>query len=261
MAVVSVPRPLRDQLGDAAADSLVDMLRHFEDDQEQRRAIQKEHLLEVPDERFLRHLAETEERLRKEIGTLRAEVGNQIGDVRKEIGTLRTDLGNQIADMRKELRTLRTAGGSRDRPRGRARGGPLSPPAWLAWSVDTRAPRPHRHGPGYGRPGAIPLRPRSCGGPSADPCDRIAGPCVHVCSDGAARRPGSMRWPTTTGSACSPNTAASASADCLLRLMSAPSIRFATSTAIDGPLDLVKPAVHLGKPAGHLGAELLHLTI
>ena len=98
MAVVSVPRPLRDQLGDAAADSLVDMLRHFEDDQEQRRAIQKEHLLEVLDERFLRHLAETEERLRDEIGTLRAEVG-------KEIGTLRIDLGNQIADVRKELNT------------------------------------------------------------------------------------------------------------------------------------------------------------
>ena len=116
MAVVSVPRPLRDQLGDAAADSLVDMLRHFEDDQEQQRAIQKEHLLEVLDERFLRHLAETEERLHEEIGALRAEVGKEIGDVRKEIGalraevgkeigTLRTDLGNQIADVRKELNT------------------------------------------------------------------------------------------------------------------------------------------------------------
>ena len=107
MAVVSVPRPLRDQLGDAAADSLVDMLRHFEDDQEQRRAIQKEHLLEVLDERFLRHLAETEERLHEEIGTLRAEVGNQIGDVRKEIGALRTEVGKEIGDVRKEIGTLR----------------------------------------------------------------------------------------------------------------------------------------------------------
>ena len=84
---MSVPRPLRDQLGDAAADSLVDMLRHFEDDQEQRRAIQKEHLLEVLDERFLRHLAETEERLHEEIGTLRTDLGNQIADVRKELNT------------------------------------------------------------------------------------------------------------------------------------------------------------------------------
>ena len=107
MAVVSVPRPLRDQLGDAAADSLVDMLRHFEDDQEQRRAIQKEHLFEVLDERFLRHLAETEERLHEEIGALRAEVGKEIGDVRKEIGALRTDLGNQIADVRKDLGDVR----------------------------------------------------------------------------------------------------------------------------------------------------------
>ena len=107
MAVVSVPRPLRDQLGDAAADSLVDMLRHFEDDQEQQRAIQKEHLLEVLDERFLRHLAETEERLHEEIGTLRAEVGNQIGDVRKEIGALRAEVGKEIGDVRKEIGTLR----------------------------------------------------------------------------------------------------------------------------------------------------------
>ena len=38
--------------------------------------------------------------------------------------------------------------------------------------------------------------------------------------------------PTTTGSASSPNTAASVSALCLLRLMSAPLIQFATSTAI-----------------------------
>ena len=72
-------------------------------------AIQKEHLLEVLDERFLRHLAETEERLHDEIGTLRAEVGKEIGTLRaevgKEIGTLRTDLGNQIADVRKELNT------------------------------------------------------------------------------------------------------------------------------------------------------------
>ena len=54
--------------------------------------------------------------MHEEIGTLRAEIGKEIGDVRKEIGalraevgkeigTLRTDLGNQIADVRKELNT------------------------------------------------------------------------------------------------------------------------------------------------------------
>ena len=111
MAVVSVPRPLRDRLGDAAADSLVDMLRHFEDDQEQRRAIQKQHLLEVLDERFLRHLAETEERLHEEIGALRAEVGKEIGDVRtdlgKEIGALRAEVGKEIGAVRKDLGDVR----------------------------------------------------------------------------------------------------------------------------------------------------------
>ena len=100
MAVLSVPRPLQDRLGGDAAESLVEMLRQIEDDQEQRRAIQKEHLFEVLDERFLRHLAETEERVHKEIADVRTELGKQIADVR-------TELGKQIADVRKDLGDVR----------------------------------------------------------------------------------------------------------------------------------------------------------
>ena len=86
------------------------MLRQLAEDQEQRRAEQKEHLLEVLDERFLRRLAEAEERLHQEIADTRAEIGAvrvEIADTRAglhgEIGAVRADLGKEIADTRADL--------------------------------------------------------------------------------------------------------------------------------------------------------------
>ncbi len=92
MAVLTVPRPLRTRLGGDAADSLAEMLRQLEEHQEQRRVEQKEHLFKVLDERVLRHIAESEERLRKEIGDLRTDLGREINGVRKEIGDVRKEI-------------------------------------------------------------------------------------------------------------------------------------------------------------------------
>ena len=111
MAVVSVPRPLQDRLGDDASASLVEMLRQLEDEQEERREVQKEHLFQLLEERFLRHVAESDHRTRKELGNeisdVRKELGNEISDVRKELGNeisdVRKELGNEISDVRKEL--------------------------------------------------------------------------------------------------------------------------------------------------------------
>ena len=83
MAVVAVPRALREKLGDDASDSLVDLLQQFE-------AEQTDHLIEMVEERFVRS------ELGKEIGSLRSELG-------KEIGSLRTELGKEIAEVRKEI--------------------------------------------------------------------------------------------------------------------------------------------------------------
>ena len=118
MAVLSVPRPLQDRLGDAATESLVGMLQQFEADQEQQRAAQKEHLFDVLEERFLRHVVESEDRLRKE---LRAEMqagfalqqeqisrlGTELGTVRAEIGNLRVEIRKETADIRKETADIR----------------------------------------------------------------------------------------------------------------------------------------------------------
>ena len=93
MAVVSVPRPLQIRLGDDATASLVEMLRQLEEEQEERREVQKEHLFQILEERFLRHVAESDHRTRTELG--------------KEIADVRKDLGKEIADVRKEI-TIQT---------------------------------------------------------------------------------------------------------------------------------------------------------
>ena len=98
MAVLSVPRPLQERLGEAATESLVDMLRQIESDQEERREVQKEQLLQILEERFLRHVAESEKRTNAEISAVRVDLG-------QEITAVRVDLGKEIADVRKEITT------------------------------------------------------------------------------------------------------------------------------------------------------------
>jgi hypothetical protein len=92
MAVLSVPRPLQERLGEAATESLVEMLRQIESDQEERREVQKEQLLQVLEERFLRHVAESEKRTSAEIVAVRVDLGKEITDVRKEIAEVRKEI-------------------------------------------------------------------------------------------------------------------------------------------------------------------------
>ncbi len=111
MAVLSVPRPLQERLGEAATESLVEMLRQIESDQEERREVQKEQLLQVLEERFLRHVAESEQRTNAEIAAVRVDLGKEITAVRvdlgKEIAAVRVDLGKEITDVRKEIADVR----------------------------------------------------------------------------------------------------------------------------------------------------------
>ena len=118
MAVVSVPRPLQERLGDDAAASLVEMLRQLEDEQEERREVQKEHLFQLLEERFLRHVVESDQRtrndlgrevsdVRTEVGAVRVDLGKEIAGVRTEVGAVRVDLGKQIAGVRTEIGAVR----------------------------------------------------------------------------------------------------------------------------------------------------------
>ena len=105
MAVLSVPRPLQERLGEAATESLVQMLRQIESDQEERREVQKEQLLQVLEERFLRHVAESEKRTSAEIVAVRVDLGKEIAAVRVDLGKEITDVRKEIADVRKEITT------------------------------------------------------------------------------------------------------------------------------------------------------------
>ena len=121
MAIVTVPRPLQEQLGEAATDSLVGMFEQFEGAWDQQQETHKERLFEFLEERFLRHVAESESRLRGEIAEsesrLRGEMQagfnrqqeqltrqqEQIAGLGKEIGLVRSDLSKQIADVHKQI--------------------------------------------------------------------------------------------------------------------------------------------------------------
>ena len=89
MAIVTVPRPLQEQLGDAATDSLVGMFEQLEASRQQQQETHKEYLFELLEERFLRHVAESENRLRVEIaeseGRLRAEIAESENRLRAEM--------------------------------------------------------------------------------------------------------------------------------------------------------------------------------
>ena len=103
--MLSVPRPLQERLGEEATESLVEMLRQIESDQEERREVQKEQLLQVLEERFLRHVAESEQRTNAEIAAVRVDLGKEIAAVRVDLSKEITDVRKEIADIRKEITT------------------------------------------------------------------------------------------------------------------------------------------------------------
>ncbi len=89
MAVLTVPRPLQERLGDAATDSLLGMFGQVQADQQQQREAHQEQLFELLEERFLRHVAESETRLRKEMSESEIRL-------REEISESETRLRNEM---------------------------------------------------------------------------------------------------------------------------------------------------------------------
>ena len=104
MAKLTVPPLLRDKLGDDASAALIDLLHEAQNGQRQL-------LLQSVEDRFLRHVAESEGRLRSEMQAGFLELQRQMGalraDVSKEIADLRKEFTGEIADVRKEIADLR----------------------------------------------------------------------------------------------------------------------------------------------------------
>ena len=126
MAKLAVPPPLQDKLGDEASAALIDLLHETQNGQ-------RDLLLQSVEDRFLRHVAESESRLRSEMqagflelqrqmDALRADVSKEIAALRKdftgeitalrkdfagEIAALRKDFAGEITDVRKEIGDVR----------------------------------------------------------------------------------------------------------------------------------------------------------
>ncbi len=81
MPIVSVPKPLRDRLGDEGSDALVSLLKESQEEQ-------KIHLLELLEERFTRRIEMSENRLRGEIHQLSEKIESRFGEVQKQFGEM-----------------------------------------------------------------------------------------------------------------------------------------------------------------------------
>ncbi|MGH7964995.1 MAG: LA_3696 family protein [Candidatus Binatia bacterium] len=89
MAVIAVPRPLREKLGEEGTDALVTLINEAEDNN-------KKSVIELVEERFGRRLSEelSKERaeMSGELGKVRAEMSGELGKVRAEMHDLRANL-------------------------------------------------------------------------------------------------------------------------------------------------------------------------
>lgn len=109
MPVITVPAPLRRQLGDEATDSLVEFVNAAG-------ASTRDDVIEIVGERFERRLSEemakVNQRITTEIGGLRVELSERITSeaaainerITNEIGGLRVELSERITNEVNELR-------------------------------------------------------------------------------------------------------------------------------------------------------------
>jgi Coiled-coil domain-containing protein 90-like len=93
MAVIAVPRPLREKLGEEGTDALVALINEAGENT-------KQSVIEVAEERFERRLAE-------ELGKLRAEIAEEMSKLRVELSgetsKLRVELSGETSKLRTEL--------------------------------------------------------------------------------------------------------------------------------------------------------------
>ena len=93
MAIIAVPRPLREKLGEEATDALVTLINEADERN-------KDSVIEVVEERFERRLSEEMSKLRTEISELRVELFG-------EMGKLRAEHSGEMGKLRAEMHDLR----------------------------------------------------------------------------------------------------------------------------------------------------------
>ncbi len=105
MAIITVPRPLREQLGEEASESLVALLN-------QANASVRDDVVSIVEEKFERRLSEeisaVRAELREGLAAVRADLREGLAAVRAEVkegdAQLRTEFTKEIQDLRAELK-------------------------------------------------------------------------------------------------------------------------------------------------------------
>ena len=100
MAYITVPKELREKLGETGADQLVEMLNRSEEESRQ-------NTIDLVEQRFRRHLTEEiggcEQRLHKEIGKceqrLRKEIVDLGASLREEMAKMGSDLRGEMGEI------------------------------------------------------------------------------------------------------------------------------------------------------------------
>lgn len=85
MAVIAVPRPLREKLGEEGTDALVALINEAGENN-------KKSVIEVVEERFERRLGEEIGKVREEIGKVRVEMAEGMSNMRVDMADLRASL-------------------------------------------------------------------------------------------------------------------------------------------------------------------------
>ena len=96
MSLISVPKPLRDKLGEEATDSLVEMFRQKDEEQ-------KVHLFEVLEDRFAHRLVAVESRLMGEIHSLETNIRGEMHSMEKGI---REDMNSMEKGIRGDMNSM-----------------------------------------------------------------------------------------------------------------------------------------------------------
>ncbi|RKX73314.1 MAG: hypothetical protein DRP87_19140 [Spirochaetes bacterium] len=96
MAVISIPKALRDKLGEEATEALTDMIREI--DLEARKDS-----LALAEERLERRLTEENSKIRLEIEKVRTEIQEVRTEVHTAIEKLRTEMKDEIGKVRTEM--------------------------------------------------------------------------------------------------------------------------------------------------------------
>ncbi len=105
MQIISIPKPLREKLGEKGADALVEIINKAQDNQ-------KTDIIEFVEEKFEHRLIEEISSLRAELkegnSSLRAELKEDNSSLRAELkednSSLRAELKEDIASLRAELK-------------------------------------------------------------------------------------------------------------------------------------------------------------